>query len=230
MFEKYLLDRRLRHIMMATIEIGKINQYLIKQKLSLYKKLLRNPDQELIEQTLSTIQEQDDSLRTIKKLMIDLEYKRGLKLTPHIKIALSLISRGESLLNDFLHTFYSQRCALTDKHADMDVKIRNYRTYFKRELAAYEKYEKLAKKLPPELMREVKNEAIEFLHTYDLQDYVKVTTLTLVLYGIMGFVKPEIIRENFKDAEHTILTLGIIVATCYFYNRLSKWLRKIKNK
>jgi len=134
------------------------------------------------------------------------------------------------LLTDLLQYFYSQKCALTDKHCDAGQKIKIYREYFKKELAVYKEYEKLAKELPPGLMREVKNEAIEFFHTYDLQDYVKITTLSLVLFGVLGFIEPEIVKENFKDAEHVVFTLGTFTASSYFFNSLSKWLRKLKNK
>jgi len=83
MFEKYLLDKKLRMIMMTTIEVGQINQVLIKQKIALYKSLSKSPNQgEIINKTLSVIQKQDEILRTIKILIVNSQFNQGLKLTP----------------------------------------------------------------------------------------------------------------------------------------------------
>ncbi len=230
MFEKYLIDRRLRAIMASTIEIGKINQALIKQKLIRHKALLKNPSKETIDAVVFIIQRQEEALKTLKRILVDLDYSRNLSLTPHIKIALSLIKQGESILNNLNHNFYAQRCALTDNSTNTSEQIRNYSSYFHDELTLYKEYEKLSNELPPELMREVKNEIVEFNNAYSIKKYIEMTSIAIIMFGFWGFLKPDVIKTNFKDVETTIYTIGTLVITFYFLNRFSIWLKKLKNK
>jgi len=142
--------------MAIILGIGEYNQDLIKRKLSLYKQLLRNPDEQSFRESLDIIKEQDEYLRRIQDLIIDLENMRGVNMTEHVKLAYSFLERGKSMLNRLLQSFFSQRSALEDKHKSMKDNIGLYITYFKKELGVYKEYESLSKEFPPELTREVK--------------------------------------------------------------------------
>jgi hypothetical protein len=224
MLGRFSLNLRLDNILTTTLKIREENQELIREKLAIYKRLVRQSNRELIDDTIGIINKQHEILKAIRDRIISCHLSDfSWKSADHQEK--ELMMEGKYLINGLLSAFEQQKNALNQGS------LRDYRVHFKEELAAYKEYEQIAKRIPPQIIKKAKK-SIEHFHPYDPLGHMKFLVFLLVVYALLGLGDPAFVERNFKDLKTSLITLGIGVGISFFLSLfgriLARTLRRIR--
>jgi hypothetical protein len=229
MFEKYRLDNRLRQIGSWTEEVAQINAMIVKNKLSLYKQLLRNPlDVKVVEGTSTLLEAQIHNWNGLREIILNLRPETNLEgeLSGLMKSALEVLFRGRNMLNRIIFLISAQRDNLKKNN------FQAFKSNFKEELAIYKEYESMMSNVPDELLHEMrvalKERKIDEKHTPKFRSYIANVILFVIFSGLFSFYDPSLFKNRFGNLKNALLTLGIMVAWTFVSSNIYKELAKLR--
>lgn len=215
MFEKGRLRMKMNRLLQLILYINQRNKERIERKLPLCKQLLRNPNEQLIDESLVIIKQQLDDFAKINSYLFKLGYINQIRLSGHTKEFVELMYAAQPLLKRLLEILKSELALLRTKSVNIDI-LKAYRGEFLKELGIYKKFRNMSNEVGSEVLNSIKEEIKAIVPKWTKsgkeisQEIPQVASRILIAFAVLGFMDPKLVESSFNEIEYAYLTWNII--------------------